>query len=158
MKKDLRWLALTVLLALAVPLSATLYQRYKIAGTQLASLEIRMIRPPKDKCRMRHLEGEAAKQMIDLWETDPNWTKPASAGSWSSPSDLAFIETYRDSSISYRILDPLHGHFSIYPTQSKGTGSRLTPKSLRAINKLLAETPTSACPGCPKGDVMCGVE
>lgn len=158
MKKDLRLMALTVLLALAVPLNATLYQRHKLAGAQLVSLEIRqMIRPQKGKCRMRHLEGEAAKRMITLWETDPNWTKPANSASWGSISDLAFIETHRDGSNYYRILDPLHGYVLISPTQSKGIYSRLTPTSLRAVNKLVANTPDLACPGCPAGDAICGV-
>ena len=157
MKKDVRLMVLTVLLALAVPLSATLYQRHKLVGAQLASLEIQMIRPPKGKYRMRHLEGEAAKRMMTLWETDPNWTKPANSGSWGSLTDLAFTETHRNGSISYRTLNVSNGHITVYPTQGKGTDGRLTPKSLRAINDLLANIPTSACPGCPARDPMCGI-
>ena len=149
MKKDLRWIVLATLCALALLLGAPLYHRYKVAGEEVAGVEIYYypaapLGAPSNKAVLKYqASGEEALRTSQQWQIDPNYRIMGHPSFWMSDYH-SVVTIRRNGEKSHDLLDIVtnrvwrHNNSQLSPDNPRGGEGRLTPQSLRYFRELLA--------------------
>ena len=145
MKKEFRVMILATSGALALLLGATVYRQQKVAGEEIARVEIYYypaapLGAPSNKSVLKHQSsGEEALRTSQQWQLDPNYRIIGHPSFWMS--DYHSVTTIRrNGQKSHDYLDVVINR--AWPQDYKGQPpqggeGRLTPQSLHYFRALL---------------------